>query len=96
MQPISGFTKPVFVVYDAKAEIYLTPFMMRSKGEAVRAFMDIANNKETAIGLHPEDYILYYIADYDELKGFYENRTPECIGKAIEYVARPRTEVSNA
>lgn len=78
----------VFVVYDAKAGFYKSPFIMRSKGEAVRAFMDIANNKDNDIGKHPEDYVLYYIADFDEIKGQYTPREPECIGKAIEYVAK--------
>lgn len=76
----------VFVVYDSKAEYYKNPFIMRSKGEAVRGFMDIANDKSSEIGKHPEDFSLYLIAEFDDSKGNYIPITPQIIGKAIEYV----------
>lgn len=77
----------VFAVYDSKAEAYGPPFFNRAKGEALRAFMDAANNKEDSIGKHPEDYTLFYIGIYEELKGSFEcPATPEPMGKALEMV----------
>jgi len=78
--------KPVFSIYDSKGEFYTRPFVMQSKGQAVRAFVDLANDDTTDIGKHPEDYTLFCIAYFDELKGKYENTpTPESMGVAIEF-----------
>lgn len=79
--------KLVFAVYDSKAETYKNPFMTLSKGEARRAWGDVANDKNNDIGKHPEDYTLFHIATFDEETGKYENVVaPESMGVAIEYV----------
>lgn len=59
----------VFTVFDSKAKLHLTPFFLRSIAEAVRAFGDLANDKEHAFGKHPEDYLLVNIGEYDETGG---------------------------
>ena len=80
----------VFVVYDAKAEIYEKPFHMQTKGQALRGFTDVANDKETSIGQHPEDYTLFEIGEYDNLKGNYEMLpTKKSLGLAIEFLEQP-------
>ena len=56
----------IFSVFDSKAELYLTPFFMKTKGEAVRGFEDVANDKNSAIGRHPEDYTLFELGEYDD------------------------------
>lgn len=77
----------VFSVYDSKAEMYLRPFLARSKGEALRGFSDASNDKTLEIGKHPEDYTLFYIAEFDESTGKYNNvLTPESLGVALEFV----------
>jgi len=76
----------VFAVYDTKAKYYRNPFMMRSKGEAIRGFADVANDEKTEIGKHPEDFALFELAEFDEEKGTYSNHNaPESIGLAIEF-----------
>lgn len=59
----------VYTVYDSKAEMYLQPFFMRAKGEALRAFSDMCNDEKTQFGAHPEDYTLFEIGTYDDSKG---------------------------
>ena len=76
--------KIVTAIYDSKAEMYGQPFLMRTRGEAVRGFIDVANDKKTEIGVHPEDFSLWYIADYDESKGKFLEVKPVCLGQAIE------------
>lgn len=62
----------VFTVYDIKSQTYMPPFCVRAEGEAVRGFSDQANDKNSAIGLHPTDYILYALGDYDDRTGVLE------------------------
>lgn len=77
----------MFTVYDSKAETYLTPFILKAKGEALRGFIDIANDKKSSIGQHPEDYTLFEIAEWDELTGIVEiYPTKVSCGVAIEFV----------
>lgn len=59
----------MFAIHDSKAEAYLQPFTMRSKGEALRAFENTVNDPSTAFYKHSADYTLFEIAEYDEEKG---------------------------
>lgn len=75
----------MFAVHDSKAEAYLSPFTMRSKGEALRAFENTVNDPNTGFYKHPADYTLFEIAEYDELKGeLYPHEIKQSIANAIE------------
>lgn len=56
----------MFSVYDIKSESYMTPFFFPAVGQAVRAFKDLVADKRSTIGMHPEDYKLVHIADFDD------------------------------
>lgn len=84
--------KLVFAVFDVKAGYYKNPFMLKTKGEALRGFSDVANDKETEIGKHPEDFCLFLLSTFDEVKGTYKNESaPVSLGMAIEFV-KPKEE----
>lgn len=77
----------IYTVRDVKAEAYLNPFVLRSKGEAIRGFADEANRKDSAIGAHPEDYVLFELGSFDELTGKIDlHPAPENVGVALEFV----------
>lgn len=79
--------KKVFSVYDIKSELYSAPFYMVTRGEAIRAFKDAANDPNIAIGKHPSDFKLVYIGSFDEETGQFENVIPqEGLGFASDYV----------
>lgn len=59
----------LFAVYDSKAEAYLSPLSFQSRGQAIRAFSDEAQNPQSMFCKHPADYTLHEIAEYDEIKG---------------------------
>jgi len=76
----------VFAIYDSKAKYYKHPFLMKSKGEVLRGFIDLANDEKTEIGKHPEDFVLFYIGTFDEVSGRYEMLdAKESLGTAIEF-----------
>lgn len=62
-------TLKVFAVYDTKGLVYGVPFFMGTIGTAVRAFSDLASDKQSAVSKHPSDYILFQIGEYDDSKG---------------------------
>lgn len=62
----------LFSVFDAKARVYLAPFVARSAVDAKRqleaakadpAFM------QTPVGQHPEDFELYQVGTFDDETG---------------------------
>lgn len=73
----------MFAIYDTKAECYNPPFFMPKKEMALRAFNDLANDGNTNISRHPEDYILYELAEFDDITGEVKSRLPVSLGHAI-------------
>lgn len=83
----------IFTVYDSKAEAYLQPFFMKSKGEAVRAFTDIVNDGTSQFNKHPSDYTLFHVGAYDDGdSSFVILPTPVSLGLAIEYMKQGRMD----
>lgn len=66
-------TYKMLSVFDSKAELYLTPFIMKTKAEAIRGFTDVVNDPKTSFFAHPEDYTLMEIGEYDDNKGELKN-----------------------
>ena len=48
----------VFGIYDSKAEAYLPPFFMKSKGEAIRAITAHVNDSQHNFCKYAEDFTL--------------------------------------
>jgi hypothetical protein len=77
----------VFSVYDTKTEAYMTPLFFQSKGQAVRSFTEVANDKDHAIGKYPEDFTLFEIGIWEDADCKFDlYLTPMSVGKAIEFL----------
>lgn len=77
----------VFAILDDKAGSYSAPFFMATRGQALRAFADLANDPQSTINKHPEDYRLHHIGTFDDNSGKLENR-PEAfyLAQAADFV----------
>lgn len=76
----------VYTVYDSKVEAYMTPFFMRGKGEALRAWASTVNDSQTQFCKHPSDFTLFEIGEYDDTMGvikMYEAKIS--LGLALDY-----------
>lgn len=77
----------IFSVYDSKVEAFMKPFYCVSKGEAIRSFSEIANDKTSSIGKYPEDFALFDLGSFDDSCATFEcGLVPVSIGLAIEFV----------
>lgn len=83
-------TLKVFSVFDIKADKYMTPFFMGATGEAVRAFKDLAMNRDSLVGRHPEDYKLIQIGEFDDSTGVVKTVTQVSLGFATDYQDKPK------
>lgn len=68
----------VFGVRDGKAQAFLQPFFSNASGSAIRAFDDAVNDNSPSnqIAKHPEDYILYELAEFDDNSGEFMSVNP--------------------
>ena len=62
----------IFSVRDAKADAFLQPMFMQSRGVALRAFSDSCMDSSHMFNRHPEDYCLYELGIWDDGKGSFE------------------------
>ncbi len=77
----------VYCIFDAKAMAYANPFFFPQEGLALRAFADLCNDPETAVGCHPDDYTLFHIGRFDSDEGMLEpNLAPVTLGNGLEFV----------
>lgn len=77
----------MYSVYDSKAELYMQPFFMHTKGHAHRAWEDTVNDPKTQFNQHPSDFTLFEIGTFDDLTckvDLYESKLP--IGTALEFL----------
>lgn len=79
----------IFSIYDTKAEAYNQPFFMTTIGQATRAFADEANNPNSNLSKHPEDYTLFEIGVFDDEDASVSMLVaPKSLGTALEHVSR--------
>lgn len=77
----------VFSVYDSKVGAFMSPFFMRSKGEAIRSFESVVNDPTHAFNKHPGDYTLFFHGHFDECGGlFFLEASPLSLGLGLEYI----------
>lgn len=77
----------IFSVYDSKAEAYLPPFFVASKGAAIRMFSDACNDVGHNFFKHAEDYTLFELGEFDDLTGnIHVLKAHVCLGGALEFL----------
>lgn len=78
----------IFSIYDSKVSAFGTPFFQRSTGEAVRAFTDAVNRKDSDNGfaMHPEDYTLFELGSWDDAMASVDMMdSPKSLGVAVQF-----------
>lgn len=86
----------MFTVYDTAVEAYMTPFFMRSKGEAIRSFEAACKDPEHNFAKNPTDFVLFYLGEYDDETGqITQDNPPISLGTALEHQGRERANGSS-
>ena len=84
----------VYSIYDQTAKAYITPFFMHNDAMAVRAFSDNINKGEDSqLSLHPDQFTLYRIGEYDDVTGILISHDPESLGTAERYIQDSRSQL---
>jgi len=53
-------------VYDSSVGAYLQPFFTRSKGEAIRSFIDAVKEEKGPFNRHKKDFTLMFLGEWDD------------------------------
>jgi len=78
----------VFSVFDVAAEAFGIPMFFKTRGEALRGFIDVASDKSTGIGKHPQCFTLFELGDFDECTGLFSlHASPVSCGLALELIS---------
>lgn len=82
----------VFSVFDGAVGAYMAPFFMHSRGQAIRSFSDTADDANSTIGKHPQDYTLFELGEFDDSCARFDmHATPHSLGVASELLAKPKS-----
>lgn len=65
-----------YTVFDRKSLVYAPPFYSQTDSSAVRALGDGVADAKSAIGAHPNDYVLFHIGSYNDQDGRLEAVSP--------------------
>lgn len=77
----------MFTIYDHQTRVYFSPLMLRSIGEAVRGFTELANDLSSNIGKYPDVFSLYELGEFDDESGeFLVLQPPLLIAKGTDFV----------
>jgi hypothetical protein len=76
----------LYSLLDTKAECYGAPFLQKTKAEAIRGFIQAANDPETMMFKHPADYVLYELGIWNEDSGeILPHNEKLSIGSALDF-----------
>lgn len=82
--------KTIFTLRDKKADAFSPIFVHPTIGLAEREIADLANNPESTLHKHPDDYTLYAIGQYDDLQAQLKSYdTPQFIAE-VSNLIRPK------
>jgi len=76
----------ILTVYDEKAMTFLPPFVVPTKGLAVRAFKDCVNSTDHQFGKHPSDYTLFHLANFDDQTAEFIIQDKVSLGNGVEFI----------
>lgn len=79
-----------FAVRDNKIASFKTPFYHHHTGEALRSWEDLANDPQSIVHKHPEDFSLYEIGEFNVDNGLMiPLELPHLLAGAKEQIRKP-------
>ena len=69
-------TVQIFTVFDRKAITYMQPFFTHNSATAMRELSIACQNPKHPFRMHPEDYVLFHVGEFDDATGQIDNAMP--------------------
>lgn len=72
-------------MYDSKQEVYLRPFFSPNEVSAMRGFSDLINKPSEDLPYHhPEDFSLFLVGTWSDVKGAIIGCSPKCLANGVD------------
>jgi hypothetical protein len=79
----------IYTIYDSKEAIYYQPHFFLNDDVALRTFGDMANDEQSKISKHPEDYTLWHLGSYEDSSATLTPlKSKKCLAHANEHVVQ--------
>lgn len=75
----------VYSIEDVKSNVFSQPFFFIAAGQALRAFKDLANDENTQVCKHADDFRLVQLAEFDDESGEFVSSGKVTLGFASEF-----------
>ncbi|WNK12655.1 MAG: nonstructural protein [Microvirus sp.] len=81
--------REIFAVYDAKAKLYMEPFVAINRGCVLRDMHSEMRKQDSPLRSHPEDFAVFKLAVFDSETGEILATEPELCFSMEDLVAAP-------
>lgn len=66
----------IYSIFDKVAEVFNQPFFMQNENMARRAYLNLAQDDTTTIGMNHNDFVLFEIGEFNDQTGIIESVPP--------------------
>lgn len=85
-----------FAIHDIRADVFNPPFFVRTVGEAMRSFTELANDPQSFVSKYPQDYRLVVVGSFNDERGDLVAEPVTSLGFASDVKRRPEVEAPPA
>ncbi|AXH76112.1 MAG: nonstructural protein [Microviridae sp.] len=83
-------TLKIVAIFDQATESFGRPIFVPHVGQSIRSFMDELRKPDSELSLHPGDYSLFELGDFDERFGTFNGHTaPRRLASGSDFVSKP-------
>lgn len=78
-----------YTILDTKTGAYSQPWFFPTDGAALRAIIELGNDKDSLVGRNPADFVFYSIGGFDDSTGMLQQLEVFSFGSVQSLIARP-------
>ena len=75
----------IYSVRDTATGTYNAPFIAQTNAQAMRQFGDLAQEQNTNVNKHPDDFELFLVGTWDDDTSLLDNHEPQKLAIARDY-----------
>lgn len=84
----------MYSIRDVKAELFGKPFLFVNEAMATRAFMHAVSGADNSMSDYPDDFVLYYLGEWDDHAGLIKSNDPVRVISGLEVLHLSRQKAA--
>lgn len=81
----------LFCLHDSAIQSFLRPFWSDHKGNAIRSFQQLVNDKsnpDNMVANHPDQFTLFELGTFNPETGEIQTCIPQSLGNGVEFIKK--------